>query len=80
MLYAHSGVLTAPLSGFMTLGGCDLGDKWEHKIKNLVMFPRGGARIRCVAGENAGPPEDVGAGNTCFHLRTAMTDPGQEGR
>ena len=81
MLYAHSGVLTAPLSGFMTLGGCDLGDTWARKsqFENLVMLPRGGARIRGVAGDHAGPPEEVGAGNTCFNLRTAMTDPAQKG-
>ena len=30
------------------------------------MPPREGARIRCVAGENARPPDDVGGPNAYF--------------
>ena len=40
----------------------DFGDGWEHtvKIEDLVTPPKEGKRIRCLARENACPPEDVG--------------------
>jgi len=42
------------------------------------MPPREGARIRCIAGENACPPEDVGGPNAYFDFLTAIKDPAHE--
>lgn len=58
----------------------DFGDKWEHtvKVEDLLMPPREGARIRCIAGENACPPEDVGGPNAYFDFLTAIRDPAHE--
>lgn len=58
----------------------DFGDNWEHtvKVEDLLMPPREGARIRCIAGENACPPEDVGGPNAYFDLLTAIRDPAHE--
>lgn len=58
----------------------DFGDSWEHtvKVEDLVMPPREGARIRCIAGENACPPEDVGGPNAYFDFLTAVRDPTHE--
>lgn len=36
--------------------------------------PREGARIRCIAGKNACPPEDVGGSTAYFDFLTAIKD------
>lgn len=48
----------------------DFGDGWEHtvKVEDLVMPPKEEKRIRCLAGENACPPEDVGGAYAYFDL------------
>lgn len=58
----------------------DFGDNWEHtvKVEDLIMPPREGARIRCIAGENACPPEDVGGPNAYFDFLAAIKDPTNE--
>lgn len=58
----------------------DFGDNWEHtvKVEDLVIPPREGARIRCSAGENACPPEDVGGPNAYFDFLVAIRDPTHE--
>ena len=40
----------------------DFGDDWRHHVRLEGIFPaeRGGSYPRCVGGERAGPPEDVG--------------------
>lgn len=42
------------------------------------MPPRDGTRIRCIAGENACPPEDVGGPNAYFDFLAAIKDPTHE--
>jgi hypothetical protein len=58
----------------------DFGDGWEHtvKVEDLVVPPKEGSRIRCVAGENACPPEDVGGPNAYFDFLAAIKDPAHE--
>jgi hypothetical protein len=55
----------------------DFGDGWEHtiKIEDLVMPENEGKRIRCLAGENACPPEDVGGAHAYFDFVAAIRDP-----
>ena len=55
----------------------DFGDGWEHtvKVEDLVMPPKEGKRIRCLAGENACPPEDVGGAYAYFDFVAAIRDP-----
>ena len=58
----------------------DFGDNWDHtvKIEDLVMPMPDIARIRCIAGENACPPEDVGGPNAYFDFLAAIKDPAHE--
>lgn len=58
----------------------DFGDGWEHKIKveDIVMPEPAAPRIRCIAGENACPPEDVGGPHAYFEFLTALKDPAHE--
>lgn len=55
----------------------DFGDVWEHMVKNedLVMPAAEGMKIRCLAGENACPPEDVGGPHSYFDFLMAIKDP-----
>jgi hypothetical protein len=55
----------------------DFGDGWEHtiKIEDLVMPPKEGKRINCLAGENACPPEDVGGPYAYFDFVASIRDP-----
>ena len=55
----------------------DFGNGWEHTVKadDLVMPPKEGNRIRCLAGENACPPEDVGGPHAYFDFVAAIRDP-----
>ena len=56
------------------------GDGWEHsvKVEELVTPPADSRRIRCIAGENACPPEDVGGPHAYFEFLAAITDPTHE--
>lgn len=58
----------------------DFGDDWEHRIvlEDLHAQPQSGQRIRCVAGENACPPEDVGGVGGYLEFLEAITDPRHE--
>ena len=58
----------------------DFGDNWQHtvKIEDVVMPPNKGLRIRCISGENACPPEDVGGADAYFDFLAAITDPNHE--
>jgi hypothetical protein len=59
----------------------DFGDGWEHtvKIEDVVIPTTTGAmKIRCLAGENACPPEDVGGPHSYFEFLTAIKDPTHE--
>lgn len=58
----------------------DFGDGWEHtvKIEDLVVPSKEGKLIRCVGGENACPPEDVGGAHAYFDFLAAIRDPTHE--
>jgi len=58
----------------------DFGDDWEHRIvlEDLLAPPRAGQRIRCTAGENACPPEDVGGAGGYVQFLEAIGDPRHE--
>jgi hypothetical protein len=58
----------------------DFGDGWEHtiKIEDLVVPPKDGSMIACLAGENACPPEDVGGAHAYFDFLTEIKDPAHE--
>jgi hypothetical protein len=42
------------------------------------MPPKDGSRIKCLAGENACPPEDVGGAHAYFDFLAAINDPTHE--
>jgi hypothetical protein len=58
----------------------DFGDGWEHsvKIEDLVPPSSNDALIRCIACENAGPPEDVGGPDGYAEFLTAINNPAHE--
>ena|SRR5262244_1656767 len=58
----------------------DFGDGWEHtiKVEDIVMPQSDGRPIRCIAGENACPPEDVGGPDGYAGFLTAIHDPAHE--
>jgi hypothetical protein len=58
----------------------DFGDDWEHEItlEDLLAPKTGGPRVRCVAGENACPPEDVGGEPGYESFLQAIRDPAHE--
>jgi hypothetical protein len=60
----------------------DFGDGWEHtvKVEDLVAPSTEGMKIRCLAGENACPPEDVGGPDSYFEFLAAIKDPAHEER
>jgi hypothetical protein len=47
----------------------------HNQVEDLVMQPKEGKRIRCIAGENACPPEDVGGASAYFDFVAAIRDP-----
>jgi hypothetical protein len=55
----------------------DFGDGWEHDvtIEDLVTAPSSGPRVRCTAGANACPPEDVGGYGGYASFLAAIADP-----
>lgn len=74
------------LKGFIETGArrfiylYDFGDGWEHtiKVENVVVPDSNTQRIRCVAGENACPPEDVGGPHAYLDFLAALKDPRHE--
>ena len=54
----------------------DFGDHWEHtiRVEDLVGPEGQDRRVRCVAGENACPPEDVGGAPGYFEFLAALKD------
>jgi hypothetical protein len=58
----------------------DFGDGWEHtvKVEDLVTPSAEGMKIRCLAGENACPPEDVGGPHAYFDFVAAIKDSAHE--
>jgi hypothetical protein len=53
----------------------DFGDSWEHEILVEDQLPAGPAAPRCLAGENAGPPEDCGGVWGYSDHLAALADP-----
>jgi hypothetical protein len=58
----------------------DFGDGWEHRVvlEDVVAPPKTGQRIRCIAGENACPPEDVGGPPGYEEFLRVIADPQHE--
>ena len=58
----------------------DFGDGWEHMIKvEDIVVPQSDAQpIRCIAGENACPPENVGGPDGYAEFLTAINNPVHE--
>ncbi len=74
------------LKGFIETGArrfsylYDFGDGWEHtiKVEDVVVPDSNRQRVRCVAGENACPPEDVGGPHAYLDFLAALKDPTHE--
>lgn len=57
----------------------DFGDEWEHDIVlEKVLPPEPVARLSCLAGKGACPPEDCGGAWGYANLKEALADPGHE--
>ncbi len=58
----------------------DFGDSWEHEVvvEKIVQAEEGVYYPRCLAGENACPPEDVGGVWGYAEFLEAMADPNHE--
>jgi len=58
----------------------DLGDHWEHTVivEDLVMPAADLPPVRCLAGENACPPEDVGSASGYADFLEILRDPNHE--
>ncbi len=58
----------------------DFGDDWQHKITVQEVLPSesGQLETRCLAGENACPPEDVGGPWGYAEFLAAIQDPQHE--
>jgi hypothetical protein len=58
----------------------DFGDGWEHEIvlEDVIAPKTGGPHVRCTAGENACPPEDVGGEPGYESFLDAIRDPSHE--
>lgn len=58
----------------------DFGDHWEHRIvvEDRVPPQPHTASVRCTAGENACPPEDVGGVPGYYEFLAALKDPAHE--
>lgn len=54
----------------------DFGDGWQHDVRFVARTPRldGVAYPRCIAGERACPPEDVGGPPGFFEFVSAIVD------
>ena len=55
----------------------DFGDHWHHVVlvEDYFVPPQAEFRIRCTAGENACPPEDVGGAHGYAEFLAAIADP-----
>jgi hypothetical protein len=58
----------------------DLGDNWEHivTVEDLVVPAPNLPPVRCLAGENACPPEDVGSADGYASFLEIIGDPAHE--
>jgi hypothetical protein len=58
----------------------DLGDYWEHRItvEDLILPAANAPSVRCLAGENACPPEDVGGAGGYADFLDIIRDPNHE--
>lgn len=58
----------------------DFGDWWHHAIvvEDFFTAPVERVSVRCIAGENACPPEDVGGPPGYEDFRAALADPRHE--
>jgi pRiA4b ORF-3-like protein len=58
----------------------DFGDGWEHsvRVEDLVPPSSDGVLIRCIAGESACPPEDVGGASGYVEFLAALKDPAHQ--
>ena len=58
----------------------DFGDDWHHGVlvEDQHLEAKPPRAIRCVAGENACPPEDVGGALRYAEFLVAIADPGHE--
>lgn len=58
----------------------DFGDDWLHELKVIRMGPAEGStrNPRCLAGERACPPEDVGGIPGFYQMLEALADPHHE--
>ncbi len=57
----------------------DFGDDWSHTIEvEDILSDSSGWEPRCIAGESAGPPEDIGGVGGYFEFLEAMSDPKHE--
>ena len=70
----------APSIGIQFIYQYDFGDSWEHVIEVEDILPPGpsGRVPRCIDGENACPPEDVGGPHGYFDFLEAILDPKHE--
>lgn len=53
----------------------DFGDDWTHRIKVEALVADTEARVVCLAGTNAAPPEDCGGAAGFDHLLRVLSDP-----
>jgi hypothetical protein len=55
----------------------DFGDSWWHKVKveQIIRLDAPIEHARCIAGENACPPEDVGGSSGYEEFLEALADP-----
>ncbi len=58
----------------------DFGDHWQHAVVLEEIYTRPVPRVaaRCLAGENACPPEDIGGPPGYDDFRAALVDPQHE--
>lgn len=58
----------------------DFGDHWQHAVilEDIYTAPVARVPVRCLAGENACPPEDVGGPSGYDDFRAAIADPQHE--
>jgi hypothetical protein len=58
----------------------DFGDSWEHEVvlEKITQSEAGVHYPRCIAGENACPPEDIGGVWGYADFLEAINDPGHE--
>jgi hypothetical protein len=69
----------APARGATFTYVYDMGDYWEHRISVVDISKGTGDRTaRCLAGERACPPEDVGGTSGYEHFLQVFADPRDE--